>query len=280
MSRLQRTLLSLLFLVPSFSFAQTISPELYGGLTWRLIGPFRGGRVVAVAGVPGQPTTYYFGAVNGGIWKTTDAGVVWRPIFDGQSVGSIGAIAVAPSDPNVLYAGTGESDIRSDLSSGNGIYKSNDAGKTWVHIGLEDTRQISRIVVDARDSNVVYVGALGHAYGPNAERGVYKSVDGGAHWTKVLDLGAEVGVSDLAICSGNPDLLFAGTWHTKRPPWSTYGPIDGPGGGVYRSQDAGKTWTRLADNGLPAGDWGRVGVDVASDGRRVYALIEAKKSGL
>src|SRR5215831_783860 len=200
MSRLQRTVLILLLLVPSLTSAQTISPELFTGLKWRLIGPFRGGRVVAVAGVPGQPTTFYFGAVNGGIWKTTDAGVVWKPIFDGQSVGSIGAIAVAPSDPNVLYAGTGESDIRSDLSSGNGIYKSNDAGKTWVHIGLEDTRQISRIVVDARDSNVVYVGALGHAYGPNAERGVYKSVDGGAHWTNVLDLGAEVGVSDLAIC--------------------------------------------------------------------------------
>jgi len=280
MSRLQRTVLILLLLVPSLTSAQTISPELFTGLKWRLIGPFRGGRVVAVAGVPGQPTTFYFGAVNGGIWKTTDAGVVWKPIFDSQPVGSIGALAVAPSNPDILYAGTGESDIRSDLSSGNGVYKSNDAGKTWVHVGLEDTRQISRIVVDPRDPNLVYVGALGHAYGPNAERGVFKSVDGGAHWAKVLDQGPDIGVSDLAICSGNPDLLFAGTWHTKRPPWSTYGPIDGPGGGLYRSQDAGKTWTRLADNGLPAGDWGRVGVDVAPDGRRVYALIEAKKSGL
>jgi photosystem II stability/assembly factor-like uncharacterized protein len=280
MSRLQRSVLILLLLIPSFTFAQTVSPDLFSGLQWRLIGPFRGGRVVAVAGVSGRPTTFYFGSVNGGIWKTTDAGVVWKPIFDGQPDGSIGAIAVAPSDPNTLYAGTGESDIRSDLSSGNGIFKSTDAGQTWTHLGLEDTRQISRIVVDPRDPNVVYVGALGHAYGPNAERGVYKSEDGGVHWTRVLDQGPDIGVSDLAICSGNPDLLFAGTWHTKRPPWSTYGPIDGPGGGLYRSQDAGKTWTRLADSGLPAGDWGRVGVDVAPDAHRVYALIEAKKSGL
>ena len=280
MSHRQRSLLISLLLISTFTFAQTISPDLFSGLKWRLIGPFRGGRVVAVAGVPGQPATFYFGSVNGGIWKTTDAGVVWKPIFDGQSIGSIGAIAVAASDPNILYAGTGESDIRSDLSSGNGVYKSTDAGQTWTHIGLEDTRQISRIVVDPRDPNVVYVGALGHAYGPNAERGVYKSVDGGAHWAKVLDEGPDIGVSDLTICSGNPDLLFAGTWHTKRPPWSTYGPIDGPGGGLYRSEDAGKNWTRVADSGLPAGDWGRIGVALAPDGHRVYALIEAKKSGL
>jgi photosystem II stability/assembly factor-like uncharacterized protein len=235
--------------------------------------------VVAVAGVPGDPATFYFGAVNGGIWKTSDAGTVWKPIFDNQPVGSIGAIAVAPSDPKTIYAGTGESDIRSDLSSGNGVYKSVDAGSTWTHEGLEDTRQISRIVVDPRDPNVVYVGVLGHAYGPNEQRGVYKSVDGGTHWAKVLDRGSEIGISDLAICSHNPQLLFAGTWNTHRPPWSTYAPIDGPGGGLYRSKDAGKTWSGL-NKGLPEGDWGRVGVDVAPDGKRVYALIQAKKSGL
>jgi photosystem II stability/assembly factor-like uncharacterized protein len=235
--------------------------------------------VVAVAGVPGDSTTFYFGAVNGGVWKTTDAGTVWRPIFDKQPVASIGAIAVAPSDPKTIYAGTGESDIRSDLSSGNGVYKSIDGGSTWTHVGLVDTRQISRIVVDPRDPMVVYVGALGHAYRPNEQRGVYKSVDGGAHWAKVLDEGSEIGVSELAICPGNPQLLFAGTWNTHRPPWSTYAPIDGPGGGLYRSQDAGKTWSRL-HNGLPEGDWGRVGVDIASDGKRVYAVIQAKKAGL
>jgi photosystem II stability/assembly factor-like uncharacterized protein len=260
--------------------AQSVPPELMNGLKWRLIGPFRGGRVVAVAGVPGDSTTFYFGAVNGGIWKTSDAGVVWTPVFDKQAIGAIGAIAVAPSDAKTIYAGTGESDIRSDLSSGNGVYKSSDGGSTWLHIGLEDTRQISRIVVDPQNANVVYVGALGHAYGPNGQRGVYKSVDGGAHWARVLEQGADIGVSDLAICSGNSQVLFAGTWHTHRPPWSTYAPIDGPGGGLYRSQDAGKTWSRLSGNGLPEGDWGRVGVDVAPDGKRVYALIQAKKAGL
>ncbi len=233
--------------------------------------------MVAVAGVPGDPATFYFGSVDGGIWKTTDAGVVWTPIFDGQPVASIGALAVAPSDSKTIYAGTGESDIRSDLSTGNGVYKSTDGGATWNHFGLDGTRQISRIVIDPRNPSVVYVGALGHAYGRNEERGVYKSLDGGTHWTRVLDLGPEIGISDLAMCSSAPQLLFAGAWHSHRPPWSTYAPIDGPGGGLYRSQDAGKTWLRLEGRGLPEGDWGRVGVDVAPDGKRVYALIEAKE---
>ncbi len=280
-SYFQQRFIALLFLLLAGSaVAQSLPPQLMSGLKWRLIGPFRGGRVVAVAGVPGDSTTFYFGAVNGGIWKTTDGGTVWTPIFDSQSVGSIGAIAVAPSDPRTIYAGTGESDIRSDLSSGNGVYKSTDGGFTWAHLGLEDTRQISRIVVDSGDPNVVYVGALGHAYGANEQRGVYKSNDGGTHWIKVLDVGSEIGVSDLAICSGNSQLLFAGTWNTHRPPWSAYAPIDGPGGGLYRSQDAGKTWSHLNGSGLPEGDWGRVGVDVTPDGKRVYALIQAKKAGL
>jgi len=257
--------------------AQSVPPELINGLKWRLIGPFRGGRAVAAAGVPGDSTTFYFGSVNGGIWKTTDAGVVWTPIFDGQPVASIGALAVAPSDPKIIYAGTGETDIREDLSSGNGVYKSTDGGSTWNQIGLEDTRQISRIVIDPHDANVLYVGALGHAYGPNEQRGIFKSVDGGVHWARVLDLGKEIGISDLAACASFPQLLFAGAWHTWRPPWSSYAPIDGPGGGLYRSEDAGKTWVRLQGNGLPAGDWGRVGVDVAPDGKRVYALIETSQ---
>jgi photosystem II stability/assembly factor-like uncharacterized protein len=277
---LHRTLLIFSLLIAGSGFGQAAHPEFGGALKWRLVGPFRGGRAVAVAGVPGDSTTFYFGAVNGGIWKTTDAGVVWKPIFDGQKVASIGALALAPSDPNTIYAGTGESDIRSSLSSGNGVYKSIDGGRTWTHIGLDDTRQISRIVVDPKDANVVYVGALGHAYGPNDERGVFKSEDGGAHWTKVLDQGAEIGVADLAICATNPQLLFAATWHTRRPPWSTYGPIDGPGGGIFRSQDGGKTWSKLDGHGLPDGDWGRVGVAVASNGQRVYALMQAKASGL
>lgn len=284
-SCLNRALPACFFLLLTVAaVAEPVPPELVNGLKWRLIGPFRGGRVVAVAGVPGDSTTFYFGAVNGGIWKTTDAGVVWSPIFDGQPVASIGALAVAPSDPKIIYAGTGETDIREDLSSGNGVYKSTDGGSTWKHIGLEDTRQIGRIVIDPQNPSIVYVGALGHVYGPSEDRGVYKSVDGGAHWARVLVLGPEIGISDLAMCSSAPQLLFAGAWHTRRPAWSAYAPADGPGGGLYRSQDAGKTWSRLVGNGnggngngLPEGDWGRVGVAVAPDGKRVYALIEVKK---
>jgi len=215
------------------------------------------------------------------VWKTTDAGVTWNPIFDGQPIASIGALEVAPSNPNVLYAATGESDIRSALSSGDGVYKSTDGGQSWKNVGLRDSRQISRIVIDPRNPDVVYVGALGHAYGPNSERGVFKSSDGGATWTHVLDKGANIGVSDLAIAAANPNILFAGTWNTHRPPWSTYAPLQGPGGGIYRSIDSGASWTQLTGNGLPDGDWGRVGVAVAPDGKRVYALIDAgKKSGL
>ena len=261
--------------------AQSVPPEVFNGLRYRLIGPFRGGRAIAAAGIPGDPATFYFGAVDGGVWKTPDAGVVWTPIFDNQPVGSIGALAVAPSDPRIIYAGTGESDIRSNLASGDGVYKSTDGGETWQNVGLRDSRQISRIVIDPRNAEVVYVGVLGHAYGPNEERGVYKSSDGGAHWTKVLYQSAEVGVSDLAIASGAPNILFAGTWNARRPPWSTYAPINGPGAGIYRSQDEGRTWSHLTGHGLPEGDWGRVAVAVSTDGKRVYALLDAgEKSGL
>jgi photosystem II stability/assembly factor-like uncharacterized protein len=261
--------------------AQSVSPDLFSGLKWRLIGPFRGGRAVAAAGVPGDLNTFYFGAVDGGVWKTTNAGVTWTPIFDAQSVASIGAIAVAPSDPKVIYVGTGESDIRSDLASGDGVYRSADGGKTWENVGLHDTRQISRIVVDPQNANIVYAGALGHAYGPNDERGVFKSNDGGVHWTKVLDQGPETGIADLAIATDHPNILFAATWHTHRPPWSTYAPIDAAGSGIFRSQDGGTSWNRLTDSGIPEGDWGRPAIAVSPDGKRVYALIDdGKKSGL
>jgi photosystem II stability/assembly factor-like uncharacterized protein len=263
-----------------FIAAQTVPPALLSGLQWRLIGPFRGGRVASVTGAS-DGLTFYFGAVDGGVWKTSDAGLTWNPVFDGQPIASIGAVEVAPSNPNVLYAGSGESDIRSALSSGDGVYKSSDAGKTWKNVGLRDSRQISRIVIDPRNPDVVYVGALGHAYGPNSERGVFKSSDGGATWSHVLDKGPTVGVSDLAIAAANPNILFAGTWSPHRPPWSTYAPLQGPGGGLYRSTDSGATWSQLNGNGLPEGEWGRVGVAVAPDGKRVYALIDAgKKSGL
>jgi photosystem II stability/assembly factor-like uncharacterized protein len=210
------------------------------------------------------------------VWQTTDAGVTWTPIFDNQPVASIGSIAVAPSNPNVIYVGTGESDIRSALSSGDGVYKSTDAGKTWKNIGLRDTRQISKVVVDPQNADVVYVAALGHAYGPNDERGIFKSTDGGANWKRVLDKGPEIGASDLAMAAENPQVLFAGMWKTRRPPWSTYAPLGGPGSGLYRSVDGGATWTELQGNGLPGGEWGRVGVDVSADGTRIYALIDVK----
>lgn len=261
--------------------AQTVSPEMFNDMQWRLIGPFRGGRVVAVSGVPGDGATYFFGSVDGGVWNTKNAGVTWDPLFDGQPIASIGALAVAPSNPAVIYAGTGESDIRSDLSSGDGVYKSNDGGKTWTNIGLRDSRQISRIVVDPKNADVVYVGVLGHAYGPNAERGVYKSTDGGKTWAHMLDQGPEVGVSDMAMAAGTPGMLFAGTWQAHRAPWSTYAPLQGTKGGLFRTTDGGANWTELKGKGLPEGEWGRVGVTVSADGKRVYALIDAdKKSGL
>jgi photosystem II stability/assembly factor-like uncharacterized protein len=273
--------LSASFALNLLASGQSLPPELFSGLQWRMIGPFRGGRVVAVAGVPGNETTFYFGSVGGGIWKTIDAGVTWTPIFDGQPIASIGTLEVAPSDFKVLYAGSGESDIRSDLSSGDGVYKSTDGGVTWKNVGLRDSKQISRIVIDPANANVVYVGALGHAYGPNDERGVYKSTDGGSTWTRVLYKGPETGVSDLASATSAPNILFAGTWNAHRPPWSTYAPLQGPGSGLYRSIDSGATWTQLTGRGLPEGDWGRVGVGVSPDGKRVYALLEAgKKSGL
>lgn len=262
--------------------AQGVSPDLYNGLRWRPIGPFRGGRSVAVSGVRGNGRLFYSGSVNGGVWKTTDAGTTWTPIFDGQPDASIGALAVAPSSPNVLYAGTGESDIRSDLATGNGVYKTMDGGETWKNIGLRETRQISRVVVHPEHPEVVYVAALGHAYGPNDERGVYKSTDGGSNWTRVLTKGPSVGAADLAIAVDAPDILVAAMWEAHRPPWSTYAPIGGPGSGLYRSTDGGQTWSQLTGHGLPVGEWGRAGVAIApgTHGKRIYALIDAKEAGL
>jgi len=268
------------FLVPLVP-AHAASSNPFDALEWRFIGPYRGGRVLAVTGIPGDDRTFYFGAVGGGIWKTTDAGTIWTPVFDDQKIASIGAIAVAPSNPNVIYAGTGEADMRSDISVGDGIYKSIDAGKTWKNIGLRDSQQIARIVVDPKDPNRVYVAALGHAYALNPERGVYRSTDGGATWAKVLDKGPEIGAVDLAFEPENSRVIYAAMWNSRRPPWSQYGPIEGPGSGLYKSTDGGDNWTKITGSGLPQGDWGRVGVAVArgTRGRRVYASIDAKSGG-
>jgi photosystem II stability/assembly factor-like uncharacterized protein len=268
------TALVCLLVAPAWTLAQEMSPELFNGLRWRLVGPFRAGRVVAVSGVPGSDESFFFGGVGGGVWKTTDAGTVWQPIFDQEPVASIGALVVAPSDPKVIYAGTGESDIRSDLASGDGMYRSDDGGATWKHIGLEDSRQISRILVDPADARTVYVGVLGHAYGPNEERGVYKSADGGDHWQRVFDKGPEVGIADIAMAASKPQILFAATWNAHRPPWSTYAPLEGPGNALYRSTDGGAHWDTLVAHGLPIGAWGRTGIAVGADGRRVYATID------
>src|SRR3954471_7345263 len=263
-------------------FAQPgrVDPSVYGGLRWRSVGPFRGGRVNGVTGVPGQPNTFYFGSVGGGVWKTTNAGRTWLPIFDSQPVASIGAIAVAPSRPDLVYVGTGESDMRSQISYGNGMYKSADAGKTWTHIGLDDTRQIARVIVDPRNPDVVFVAALGHVYGANPDRGVYRTRDGGATWQKVLFKSNDIGAIDIAFDPSNAQTVYAVLWNTRRPPWSIYPPSYGSGGGIFKSTDGGTTW-KESDLGIPVEGRGRIGIAIApSNPKRVYAIVDATKGGL
>ncbi|HEX6464840.1 MAG TPA: hypothetical protein VFZ98_10315, partial [Vicinamibacterales bacterium] len=260
--------------------ASEIAPALFGGLKWRMVGPFRGGRVNAVTGVAGQPNTFYFGSVGGGVWKSMNAGRTWTPIFDGQNVASIGAIAVAPSNPQVIYVGTGEADMRDSIQFGDGMYKSTDAGRTWNHIGLETTRQIGRVLVHPRDPNTVYVAALGHVYGAHADRGVYKSTDGGATWQKVLYKGDSVGAIDMAFDPANPQTIYAAMWAVRRPPWFIYAPANGAGSGLFKSTDAGKTWIQLT-NGLPSDGLGRMGIAIsAANPKRIYVVADAKEGGL
>src|ERR1051326_2370240 len=260
--------------------AQQVDPNFYSGLHWRMIGPFRGGRVNAVSGVVGQPDTFYFGSVGGGVWKSMNAGRTWMPIFDATHVASIGAIGVAPSDPNIVYVGTGEPDMRDSIAYGNGIYKSTDAGKTWKHLGLENTKQIGRIIVDPKNPNTVFVAALGNAYMSNPDRGVYRSRDGGATWQKVLFRNENVGAIDLAFDPQNSQIVYATLWNTRRPPWSIYPPSYGPGGGIFKSTDGGSTWQQLT-NDLPVEGLGRIGIAVApTNPARVYAIVDAKAGGL
>jgi photosystem II stability/assembly factor-like uncharacterized protein len=264
----------------SLVFAQQYDANIYSGLRWRMIGPFRGGRVNAVTGVPGQPNTFYFGSVGGGVWKSENSGRTWTPVFDSQPIGSIGAIGVAPSNPNVVYVGTGEADMRSQVSFGNGMYKSTDAGKTWTHIGLDNTRQIGRVLVDPKNPNVVFVAALGHVYGANPDRGVYRSRDGGATWERVLFKNDNVGAIDLAFDPQNSKIVYATLWKTRRPPWSIYPPSYGPGSGIFKSMDGGTTWQPLT-NGIPTEKLGHIGIAVApSNHNRVYAIVDAKDGGL
>ena len=264
---------------PRATAAQEFSETLINGMKWRQIGPFRGGRVLAVTGLPGKPNLFYFGAGSGGVWNTVNGCVTWEPTFRQEPISSIGAIAVAESDPNVIYVGTGEACIRNDISYGDGVYKSVDGGKTWTNVGLKDSRHIGAIIVDPHDANTVLVAALGHAYGTNTERGVFRSTDGGKTWEKVLYKDDKTGAIDIVFDPSNSHILFAALWEAHRTPYSLES--GGPGSGLYKSADGGATWKRLEGNGLPAGILGRIGVSVSGgDSERVYALIEAEEGGL
>ncbi len=266
------SLIAIATLAPIGAHAFDQSP--FGDLHWRLIGPFRGGRAIAVAGVPSQPEKFYFGGVGGGVWVTENAGRTWKPIFDQVPVASIGAVAVSESDPNVIYVGTGEADMRSDIQQGSGMFKSLDSGKTWKSIGLTDSRQIGRIIVDPKDPNIVYVAAMGHQYGPNTQRGVYKSTDGGQSWTRVLYKNQDVGAINLAMDPHDPNTLFACLWQTRRPTWNVYPPSYGPGSGLYKSTDAGVTWTPIVGHGFPSHP-GRIGITISpAVSNRIYAMVD------
>jgi photosystem II stability/assembly factor-like uncharacterized protein len=254
------------------------SPSEFKALKYRLVGPAAGGRVSRSAGVPGDPTTYYAATASGGVWKSTDGGATWKSVFDDQPISSIGSIAVARSNPNIVYVGSGEANIRGNVGAGNGIYKSTDAGKTWTHVWKQEG-QIGTMVVHPTKPDIAFAAVLGHAFGPNPERGVYRTTDGGKTWQQVLKKDADTGASDIAMDQSNPAILFAGFWQARRLPWDLVS--GGPGSGLYVSRNGGDTWTQLTGKGLPEGIWGKVGVAVApSDGRRVYALIEADKGGL
>ncbi len=251
-------------------------------LQWRSIGPYRGGRVTAVAGVPSQPMVFYFGATGGGVWKTTDGGINWEPITDGSvfRTGSVGAIGVSDSDPNTIYVGMGESPIRGNVSHGDGVYKSTDSGKTWKRVGLEDTRQISRIRVHPKNADVVYVAALGHTWGPNEQRGVFRSKDGGKTWEKVLYRNDKTGAIDLILDPTNPNVIYAGFWEVYRKPWTLES--GGPGSGIFKSTDGGDTWAEITRNaGLPRATVGIIGITISpANPERLWAIVEAEDGGI
>ncbi len=286
-----RVALSLVLLVGLASAADARTPAPAGpapafdksalqALTWRSIGPYRGGRSVAAAGVESQPNVYYFGATGGGVFKTTNGGVDWKPVTDGQvGTGSVGAIAVAESDPNVVYVGMGEACLRGNLSHGDGVYKSVDAGKTWTRVGLEETRHVGAVVVHPANADLVYVAAVGHAFGPNPQRGVFRSRDGGGNWERVLFVDENTGAVALAMDPSNPRVLFAGMYQVRRTPWGF--DSGGPGSGLWKSTDGGDTWKKIEGGGLPKGVWGRVDVSVSgANPERVYAVIEAEEGGV
>jgi photosystem II stability/assembly factor-like uncharacterized protein len=266
------------FLAMPIAVAQQYPPSLFQELDWRMIGPFRGGRTRAVTGVPGQPNVFYIGVVNGGVWKSGDYGRTWNPIFDDQPTQSIGAIAVAPSDPNIVYVASGEGLHRPDLSVGNGIFKSNDAGKTWTHLGLLGAQQIPALVVDPRDPNRLFAAVLGHPYGPSEERGIFRSTDGGQTWQKILYKDPNTGASDIAIDPANPDILYASLWEAREGPWEDNNIFNGTGGGLFKSTDGGSRWRQL-HNGLPQ-NLTQINVAISSsEPKRLFATLGTTERG-
>jgi photosystem II stability/assembly factor-like uncharacterized protein len=260
------------FLSIGSTTAQQVPENTYQDLHWRMIGPFRGGRTRAAAGVPSQPNVFYMAQVNGGVWKTDDYGRIWTPIFDHESTQSIGAIAVAPSNPSIIYVGSGEGLHRPDLSVGNGIYKSTDAGKTWTHLGLRDGFQIPALAIDPRDPNKIFAAVLGHPYGPNEERGLFRSTDGGQTWQKAIYKDENTGASGVEIDPSNPDVIYASMWEAREGPWEDNNTVNGTGGGLFKSTDGGTTWHPLT-NGLPK-DLSQINIAIApSDPHRIYATI-------
>jgi photosystem II stability/assembly factor-like uncharacterized protein len=267
--------LAFALLILSTAFGSSFDAKLFSDMRWRGIGPFRGGRTKSAAGVPGQPNVFYIGVCNGGVWKTTDFGRTWTPIFDHEDTGSIGSIAIAPSDPNIIYVGSGEGLHRPDLSVGDGIYKSTDAGKTWTHLGLRDGQQIPQIAVDPHDPDRLFVAVLGHPYGPNPERGIYRSTDGGQTFQKVLYKDENTGGSDVAIDPSNPDIVYAGLWEAREGPWENAA-WSGTDGGLFKSTDGGNTWQKLT-NGLPPVT--QVNIAIApSRPSRIFASVASGRS--
>ena len=258
-----------------------VNPSHFQAMRWRCIGPFRGARVVSVAADPSHPLAFYFGATGGGVWKTIDAGIHWENVSDAFfNTAAVGALAVAPSDPNIIYAGTGESCFQSNESHGDGVYKSTDGGRTWTNVGLSDTRHIAKIRIHPSDPDLVYVAALGHTWGPNDERGIYRSKDGGGSWGKVLFNSPEAGGIDLTMDPANPQHLFASLYQLRGMPWTHRS--GGPHSGLFRSVDGGDTWTDISRRpGLPQGVLGKIGVALSPPmPNRVWALIEAEDGGL
>lgn len=288
MNQFKSLICTVLLLVSFFPITAQVSNqntqipvEFYNQLEWRNIGPLRGGRSLGAAGSPGRINEYYFGATGGGLWKTDDGGTEWYPVTDGKvTSSSVGAVAVAETNPDIVYIGMGEVQLRGSITQGDGVYKTVDGGKTWKHLGLKETQAVSRIRIHPTNPDIVYVAALGHPYGDNSERGVFKSIDGGNTWSKTLFVSEKAGAVDLIIDRNNPNVLYASTWQVQRKAWKMWG--GGPDCKLWKSDDGGETWFDLTQNsGMPEGPIGKIGVTVSpADSNRVWAIIEANEGGV